>query len=103
MDQVVTILIIVVLVIVVLSALSKSNSSNSKAKSGGRGREYAGRTNAFTPWPNAELPTALGVPYGHPARTAAERLESALGIDFESRVKDRVLKEFPKISDKEWN
>jgi uncharacterized membrane protein YgcG len=103
MEQFVTILIIVVLVIVVMSAISKSNSSNNNAKSGGRGRGSVGRTNAFTPWPNAELPTALGVPYGHPARTAAERLESALGIDFESRVKDRVLKEFPRISDKEWN
>lgn len=98
---IIPIIFVIVLIIIVVFAISRS--SKFIAQSGGRGREYAGRTNAFTPWPNAELPTALGVPYGHPARTAAERLESALGIDFESRVKDRVLKEFPKISDKEWN
>ncbi|MDQ0061957.1 hypothetical protein [Paenibacillus harenae] len=56
----------------------------------------------YASWPSAEPPMALGVPYGHPARSAAERLESALGLDFEARVKDRVLKEQPRLTDNEW-
>ncbi|WP_052350773.1 hypothetical protein [Paenibacillus gorillae] len=54
-------------------------------------------------WPAEQPPAALGVPQGHPARSAAERLETALGLDLESRVKDRVLKEAPGMSDEEWN
>ncbi|MGO4375152.1 hypothetical protein AB4Z21_31240 [Paenibacillus sp. MCAF20] len=56
----------------------------------------------YASWPAEEPPQALGVPYGHPARSAAERLESALGLDFEARIKDRVLKEQPRLTDNEW-
>lgn len=98
MDQFIAFIIAAALLIAVAVILKGAGRN-----AGGRGRGSAGRTNVFTPWPNAELPPSLGVPDGHPARTAAERLESALGLDFESRVKDRVLKEFPRITDKEWD
>ncbi|GGG85083.1 hypothetical protein [Paenibacillus radicis (ex Gao et al. 2016)] len=64
-----------------------------------------GRSTLMRPfrWPIEEPPAALGVPVGHPVRSAAERLETALGLDLESRVKDRVLKEAPDMSDEEWN
>lgn len=47
-------------------------------------------------------PECLGVPAGHPARPAAERLEAALTTDFEARVKDRVLRHAPNLRDIEW-
>jgi uncharacterized membrane protein YgcG len=96
------ILIFAAAMFIVVTAVTKSKSSNRRSYPNGSGGRSYGRTNAFAPWPNAEIPSVLGVPYGHPARTAAERLESALGLDFESRVKDRVLKEYPKMTDKEW-
>ncbi|HTG70394.1 MAG TPA: hypothetical protein VL921_14145 [Candidatus Udaeobacter sp.] len=98
-----TVLLIAAIVLIAVSAIMKSKGNGRNGYSGGTGRGSAGRTNVFAPWPNAELPSALGVPFGHPARSAAERLESALGLDFESRVKDRVLKEYPRIKDKEWD
>ncbi|OBZ10008.1 hypothetical protein [Bacillus sp. FJAT-26390] len=101
MTQLIIFVMIAVILVVVVSSINNSRGSRRNRQASGRG--YAGRTNVFAPWPNAEPPAALGVPQGHPARSAAERLESALGLDFESRVKDRVLKEFPKITDKEWN
>lgn len=88
-------------IVLIISAIVVFVVVNKKPGDGRRGR--VGRANAFAPWPNTEIPPALGVPYGHPARSAAERLESALGLDFESRVKDRVMKEYPKMTDKEWN
>lgn len=87
-------IIVVVIVIFMIKPKNKESSTN---------RRRIGRANAFMPWPDTELPIALGVPYGHPARKAAERLEASLGLDLESRVKDRVLKEYPKMTDKEWN
>lgn len=108
MIQFITVLLIAFVGVVVVSAVVKSNSSNrSTNHSGNRGSSFQGRsslgkTNAFAPWPSAEPPVALGVPYDHPARVSAERLEAALGLDFESRVKDRVLKEYPRMTDKEW-
>ncbi|WP_169084483.1 hypothetical protein [Paenibacillus sp. PL91] len=101
MAQFIIFLVIMFFIIIVVTASIKSKGNGRNSRKNGRGS--FGRTNAFAPWPNAEPAAALGVPYGHPARPAAERLESALGLDFESRVKDRVLKEFPRMSDKEWN
>jgi len=49
-----------------------------------------------------EPPLALGVPFGHPARAAAERLEAALTVDFQARIKDRVLKNEPGLTNEEW-
>ncbi|WP_419875630.1 hypothetical protein [Candidatus Pristimantibacillus sp. PTI5] len=103
MAQFAAIMIIVVLLFILLSVIMKATGSSRNGRSGGRGQGSFGRTNAFAPWPKADLPSALGVPYGHPARRAAERLEAALSSDFESRAKDRVLKEFPRMSDKEWD
>jgi hypothetical protein len=48
-------------------------------------------------------PEALGVPSDHPARTVAERLEASLGGDFESRVKERVVRSRPGLKDGEWD
>lgn len=102
MVEFVAILIFAAAIFIIVTAITKSKDSNRRTyPNGSSGRSY-GRTNTFATWPDAEIPSALGVPYGHPARTAAERLESALGLDFESRVKDRVLKEYPKMTDKEW-
>ncbi|CAM4152996.1 hypothetical protein L1N85_08160 [Paenibacillus alkaliterrae] len=103
MSEFAAVSLIAVIVVIIAAVLLKSKNKGSSSNSGGRGGGSIGRTNAFAPWPSAELPSALGVPYGHPARTAAERLESTLGLDFESRVKDRVLKEFPRLSDREWD
>ncbi|WP_051250358.1 hypothetical protein [Paenibacillus harenae] len=104
MTEIVILFLIAIVIIIIVNAVTKWNKAkgDSSLVSEG-GRSTYGRTNAFAPWPAAEMPAALGVPYGHPARTAAERLESALGFDTESRVKDRVLKEQPKMSDKEWD
>ncbi|RAP74033.1 hypothetical protein [Paenibacillus montanisoli] len=52
--------------------------------------------------PMRKPPEALGVPEGHPARSAAERLEASLSPDFEARVKDRVLKRTPSMREGEW-
>ncbi|WP_144023614.1 hypothetical protein MHI37_29265 [Paenibacillus sp. FSL H8-0548] len=103
MVQLIVVLIIVAVVFMAVNAIIKSNRRTGNKHSYRAGRGSFGRTNAFAPWPNENPPSALGVPYGHPARTAAERLEASLSESFESRVKDRVLKEFPRISDKEWD
>ncbi len=95
--------LVIIFIFVILIALIRSREVSGNRYSGGRGRVSYGRTNRFAPWPDAELPSALGVPYGHPARTAAERLEASLSLSFESRVKDRVLKESPRMSNKEWD
>ncbi|MCA0758579.1 hypothetical protein KP806_26330 [Paenibacillus sp. N4] len=97
MSEIFTVLVIAALIFIVVSVIMKANHKNAGARS------MAGRTNRLAPWPAAAPPAALGVPYGHPARQAAERLEAALGSDFESRVKDRVLKNRPGMSDKEWD
>ncbi|MFF2092543.1 hypothetical protein [Paenibacillus sp. NPDC058174] len=81
----------IVLIIVVLLLLGRS-----------KGRSRTVMMKPFR-WPSEQPPAALGVPAGHPARSAAERLESGLGIDFEGRIKDRVLKNSPNMGDDEWN
>lgn len=97
MSEIFTVLVIAALIVIVVSVIMKANHK----KTGARG--ITGRTNRFALWPAAAPPGALGVPHGHPARQAAERLEAGLGSDFESRVKDRVLKNRPGMSDKEWD
>lgn len=87
--------VVIVVVIVVLNIMKSSRQAYSGRGSSAMKRSYAS-------WPSEEPPMALGVPYGHPARTAAERLETAMGLDFEARVKDRVLKEQPRLTDNEW-
>lgn len=104
MIQYLPLLLIAFFVVIVVTAAVKSRISNRSAnRKGSRGRSSFGKTSGFAMWPKAKLPAALGVPYDHPARAAAERLEAALGLDFESRVKDRVLKEYPRITDKVWD
>ncbi|WP_138753760.1 hypothetical protein [Paenibacillus sinopodophylli] len=102
MAKIVLILFLVAILFIVIRAFVRANMSMRRSQSSRGGRTSIGRTNVFVPWPSAEVPLALGVPYGHPARGAAERLEASLSLFFESRVKDRVLKEFPRMSDKEW-
>ncbi|WP_337103894.1 hypothetical protein [Paenibacillus sp. YIM B09110] len=87
--------VIIVVVIIVINIAKSSRQSYSGRGPGSMKRYYAS-------WPAEEPPQALGVPYGHPARSAAERLESALGLDFEARIKERVLKEQPRLTDNEW-
>ncbi|MBD2868334.1 glycine-rich domain-containing protein [Paenibacillus arenilitoris] len=104
MTEFVTILIIVIAIILIVRAVTVAAGAARRASGeGSGGRRGYGRTNAFAPWPADEVPASLGVPSGHPARPAAERLESALGPDIESRVKDRVLREHPNVSEREWN
>lgn len=97
MEIIIALIVILLIVSVVISA-----KMNAGAGAGARHRGSRGMKRAYASWPNEEPPAALGVPYGHPARTAAERLESALGPDIEARVKDRVLKGQPRLSDNEW-
>ncbi|CAM4474425.1 putative membrane protein YgcG [Paenibacillus endophyticus] len=102
MAQFAVIVFIAIALFLLIRVIVRANISMRQGQSPRGGRASIGRTNVFAPWPSAEPPDALGVPYGHPARTAAERLEASLTLFFESRVKDRVLKEFPRMSDKEW-
>lgn len=88
--------VIIVLVIVIVTRANRSRKRNDNGHSLGK------RSLSLASWPSEEPPLALGVPYQHPARLAAERLEAALTNDFESRIKDRVLKQLPSLSDKEW-
>jgi len=92
------ILILVVLLIVGISTLRLIKRSRQKSMPGHTLRNSIPSVRAFT----LEPPLALGVPSGHPARAAAERLEAALTVDFQARVKDRVLKSEPGLTDGEW-
>jgi uncharacterized membrane protein YgcG len=80
----------------------KSGSSRTRKAEAIKPVRKIGNVNKFAPWPQVKLPEALGVPQGHPARTAAERLELSLDEHFESRVKDRVLKGYTRLADREW-
>ncbi|MFD1957900.1 hypothetical protein ACFSL6_27930 [Paenibacillus thailandensis] len=62
-----------------------------------------GARSAASGWPGKQPPEALGVPLGHPARPAAERLEAAISPDFEERIRDRVTKAWPNLRRDEWN
>ncbi|MUT65090.1 hypothetical protein [Paenibacillus sp. NEAU-GSW1] len=107
------VLFIVAAVIMVTIALVSSNSKSKKSSSYNNRGAYSrygtnhvsnrkGSSASFR-WPSEQPPAALGVPQGHPAYEAAVRLESSLALDYESRVKDRVLKITPNMSDSEWN
>ncbi|SFF15267.1 hypothetical protein SAMN04487969_115137 [Paenibacillus algorifonticola] len=96
------ILIIVLFMFIVIMLINKSNRSKMGKSKRAPGYSPGSRSLSLTAWPSEEPPSALGVPYRHPARPAAERLEAALTNDFESRIKDRVLKQLPSLSDKEW-
>ncbi len=66
------------------------------------GRLGGGR--AEESWPDeAELPGTLGIPLGHPARAAAQRLEAALDGEYVKRVKQRVMSANPWMSEQEWS
>lgn len=86
---------IVLVWILAAKMLRSRNSGSGKGRSGGTGRGSG--------LPAGPPPAALGVPAGHPARTAAERLEAALSADFEDRVKDRVMKRNLSLRDREWD
>lgn len=98
---VVAVLIVFVLIVIISIVIIRPSSKN-------RGSRVSGgtspRISRISPSVFAgKPPIALGVPEGHPARSAAERLEAALSSDFEARVKDRVLKMQPRLRDDEWN
>src|SRR3569832_886914 len=80
----------------IVIAIIFGNLSNRNKQQRGRGR---GLGRAF---PQELPPDALGLPLGHPARSAAQRLESAIEEGFESRVHDRVLQAQPKMTVAEW-
>ncbi|WP_338553441.1 hypothetical protein [Paenibacillus sp. KS-LC4] len=98
-DTIFLVLIVVVIIGIVIVSVTRANRWQQRNENGSsRGK----RSLSLTSWPSEEPPLALGVPYEHPARPAAERLEAALTNDFENRIKDRVLKQLPSLSDKEW-
>ncbi|QHT63507.1 hypothetical protein GXP70_28505 [Paenibacillus lycopersici] len=86
------IIIVIVSIVVVLNLASKQGQGVRGGRSG------ISRPSA----PLRTPPACLGVPEGHPARPAAERLEAALTPDFEARVKDRVLRHAPSMREGEW-
>lgn len=90
------VLIVFVLIVVIVAVQS---SGKKRAGGGSLSRIPRIAPSVFIGKP----PIALGVPVGHPARSAAERLEAALSPDFEARVKDRVLKAHPRLRSDEWN
>ncbi|CAM4277825.1 glycine-rich domain-containing protein [Paenibacillus tarimensis] len=47
-------------------------------------------------------PPVLGVREGHPAYSAALRLEAVLDDDFVARVKDRIMKAEPNLTELQW-
>jgi hypothetical protein len=85
--------------IIVLNVIGNQKSrSYIRRKSGGPSviRPYT------APWPREKPPTALGIAIGHPARSAAERLEAVLSPDFEARVQYRVQSAKPGMTQSEW-
>ena len=57
------------------------------------------RTGGF---PAQKPPAALGVRPEHPAYAAAQRLEDAIPVDYEQRVKERMQQRYLELSDREW-
>ncbi|SDX26348.1 hypothetical protein [Paenibacillus sp. CF384] len=88
---------IIILAFIVLK-LFQSRGTQQQSRAGGFSAG-GGRRNVM---PMRKPPEYLGVPEGHPARSAAERLEAALSEDFEARVKDRVMKRTPSMREGEW-
>lgn len=95
---------VIVIVVLILFFLFKAISANDGGASNARNRGNAGRQlpRKAAAVPMRKPPECLGVPEGHPARPAAERLEAALTADFEERVKDRILRKTPSMRDGEW-
>ncbi|CAH1193425.1 hypothetical protein PAECIP111893_00460 [Paenibacillus plantiphilus] len=97
----VAVLFVFVLIVMISVVVVRSSSKNRGSRVGGGSSPRISRISpsVFASKP----PVALGVPEGHPAHSAAKRLEAALSSDFEARVKDRVLKAQPRLRDDEWN
>lgn len=100
MGEVLVVVFILFIVIALIAIVI--NHSGRRQRNVRRGGSV--RLTRISPSVFAGKPSAiLGVPVGHPARSAAERLEAALSPDFEARVKDRVLKAHPRLRSDEWN
>ncbi|MCQ6561933.1 hypothetical protein [Paenibacillus mendelii] len=98
-----SLLVVAIIIGIVVMFIQRSNRQQREGRSGRSStgsyrKPSAGRPAASSSQP----PAALGVPQGHPARQAAERLEYALTADFEARVKDRVLKNEPGMGERDW-
>ncbi|BBH23842.1 hypothetical protein Back11_51870 [Paenibacillus baekrokdamisoli] len=87
------VIVIIVIVVGIILQLSKSGSRFGSPQRGPRRRISL---------PNRKPPEFLGVPKQHPARAVSERLEAVLTVDFEERIKDRVLKINPAMREGEW-
>ncbi len=96
-----TLLLFLCAICVVVFVILYFGRKSGKKRAGAQERKI-GRVHKLAPWPELTMPAALGVPEGHPARTAAERLELALDGHFESRVKDRVLRGETRLAAREW-
>lgn len=98
-----TLVIVFLFVAILIGVVAKSAGGN-QGRGGYIGGNYRPvRSGSMAaPWSDGTPPAALGVPEGHPARMAAERLEAALGLDMEARVKDRILRKHTRMQDKEW-
>ncbi|MFF2481278.1 hypothetical protein [Paenibacillus sp. NPDC058071] len=89
-----TILVVFVAIAIIVIAISVA---------AGRRTGQSGRFQSSRGWSQDAPPQALGVPEGHPARSAAERLEASFGYELENKVKQRLLSERPHMTDAEWN
>jgi len=84
-----------IFVLIVISNAGKNGWGQRTAKAEALGPSWH--------WPETSPPAALGVPEGHPARPAAERLEAALTADYEKGTKYRLQMKRSGMSDKEWD
>ncbi|GMK38188.1 hypothetical protein PCCS19_12420 [Paenibacillus sp. CCS19] len=85
--------------IIVLKAIGNQKPRMHNRTMSGRSRVSRPYT---APWPSEQPPGALGIAAGHPARSAAERLEDALSSDYEARVQYRVQSAKPGMTQSEW-
>lgn len=91
---------VVIIIIVALALMGSKLKPRFGSANGSGDRSGSGIRKPATPLRTP--PEYLGVPEGHPARPAAERIERLLTADFAERVKDRVLRNEPRLREGEW-
>ncbi|UVI29956.1 hypothetical protein [Paenibacillus spongiae] len=93
--------LVIIGVIVVIGLIVRSTRRPNRQRTE-RGNSRSLTSSIGRPSATRQPPAALGVPEGHPARQAAQRLDYALTADFEARVKDRMLRKEPRMSENDW-
>ncbi|WP_308636729.1 glycine-rich domain-containing protein [Paenibacillus silvisoli] len=97
-----TIFFLIIIAFIVVKLVQSRGGRPVSGSGSGSGQFRSSTGSRGSAVPMRKPPVSLGVPEGHPARSAAERLEAALSPDFEARVKDRVLKRTPSMREGEW-